>query len=266
MDQRLLAPPGPPVRPKRAPWAGVGCAIAALVGAPLALIGGAVYVVHSMGENLNPPAPNVAAVARSAPVDDADLSATNSLNDEASRLQQILPWIHPVARGVDDTCSTWSHDGSFGRSAYWLPISCTRKLAWFGSFDGSLPAQQARIDAALQHAGLTPQGTSETSYGDQNFTVDIALAPSTNLDQLTGAAPGILTLTGGSPTPVPADTAIRALTQVTSAQLTAGATPQSNIISLTLTAPYYVAPTSSPTPTPPQDGGGCVTGAYCAGG
>ncbi len=284
MEQQYLARPRPPVRPGRALWIGGGCAAAALVVCLVAVMG-AVDVWHAVKNYRNPPMPDVAAAANSDAVNDADLTATNSLNDEAAHLQQILPWLHPVARGVDDSCDTQAQTPTFGSRTTWTPITCNRELAWFGSFSGSLPAQLTRLNAALEHAGLAPQGTAinqlyaidhartptlDSAYGSydhENFAVGVAVSPPSDLQQLADLDRDVLTPTGSSPLPVLPGTAIRSFIKVTPAQLTAGATPQTYIIGLTFTAAaYYVAPGPSSSPTPQVVGGGCMTGGTCPGG
>ncbi|WP_034087265.1 hypothetical protein [Streptacidiphilus albus] len=282
MDQRspVLAHPRPPAPPNRAPRYRGGCAAVALV-ACLALVLGALYLWHTVHDYLDPPAPDVTA-ARSSVVNDADLGATNSLNDEAARLQQILPWIHPVARGVDDGCSAQVEGEAvtIGGRPTWGPVSCDRELDWFGSLDGPLPPQLTRMNSALVKAGLTPQGSPlnapyafgsvSSTYGDGNITVNVVVAPSDDLGQISLTDGGVLVPTGGSgpSSPEQTDTAVRTLTRVKSAQLASAAGPQGYVVSLNFTTTYYTAPADSAgaSPTPPESGGGCVTGAYCVGG
>lgn len=82
------------------------------------------------------------------------------LDGEFARLQQLLPWVHPLTQAVEDRCSSRIHNDGFGTRAHWTPIACSRMVIQFGTINGPLPTALSRIDAALEHAGVRPWGTA----------------------------------------------------------------------------------------------------------
>lgn len=285
----------PPIRRRRGRALAGGCCLAVLVVCGLVVFGlqHALNSAHNL--TASPPMPDVSAVARSVAVNDADSNATNSLDDQITRLRQLLPWIHPVARKVDDYCGSQAQVPNgihFVSRTSWGPIECDRTVTWYGSFDGPLAGQLSRIDEAMRRAGMKPNGTPIS----QLYTLDHGRSPTVNSAYGSYDAPGtddqgpgvgvIVTapsalqgfnldgraaLAPPSPAPTASPTGalvFRALTQVSAVELTAGVSPHAYLIGLTVEmTPYYTAPASDLFSAPAtQSGYGCVTGSTCVGG
>ncbi|MBC3840664.1 hypothetical protein GXW82_11525 [Streptacidiphilus sp. 4-A2] len=226
------------------------------------------YALHSAHDlSTSAPMPDVSAVARSGAVDEADSNATIGLDSQITRLRQLLPWIHPVARKVTDYCDSQEQVPNgihFISRTSWGPIECDRTVTWYGSFDGPLAGQLSRVDEAMERAGMKPNGTPisrlytldhgrsptvDAAYGSYDAPEADVQVPGVGVIVTPVSDPQGFTLDGrAAPAPPgPAPNAspagglvFRALTQVSAVELTAGAPSQAYLVSLTVQeAPYY---------------------------
>jgi hypothetical protein len=106
--------------------------------------------------------PDVAAIARSAKVVQADRRAEATVDGQVAAAIQMMPWPAPATTAVEDVCE--SLPGSFFGQGYG-PVRCTRRVTRFLSFDGDLAARSAAWDRALRGAGWTPSGSSGNAPG-----------------------------------------------------------------------------------------------------
>ncbi|WP_042384702.1 hypothetical protein [Streptacidiphilus melanogenes] len=231
----------------------IGCAVAVPVALALA-VGSVLWVRQSLVNWANPPAPDVSAVARSAPVDAADRTATRKLDTELARVERLLSWARPVARGVEDRCDSQEDDPDFGSRPTWSPVTCQRTVVWFARIGGPLSAVLTRLDSSLQHADVKPDGTpinqlyeigharapelnsANDSYGDGNVPVDITVDAPPNLQEAIGEDRDLLI--SASPPPAPGATVDRAYTPVWESELTAQVKPSDYVIGLRVSLAY----------------------------
>lgn len=139
-----------------------GCGTAVLVAlcAALALlIGGAVWLQHSL--DLTPP--DGGPFARSDATRTADKAATQRSSARLQGLTAALPWAVPLGTSVVDSCETHDQNPFIGRSD-WSPFRCTRTSVLYVAFDGDIRARLRQLDAAL----------AEKSWKTQNPLADMA--------------------------------------------------------------------------------------------
>jgi hypothetical protein len=96
--------------------------------------------------------PDVAAIARSPAVAQADLHAAAVIDGRVTSAVGMMPWKTPAVTSVEDVCE--SEPGSFFGQGDG-PVRCDRRVIQFVSFDGDLAARNAAWDRALRGAGWT---------------------------------------------------------------------------------------------------------------
>jgi hypothetical protein len=117
----------------------------------LAVVLGAVVigtVLYRLDRASTPP--DVAAVARSAAVQDAGRRAAALLDDRVATVVDAAAGESPAPAAVADVCL--SEPGSFIGQGYG-PVTCTRTITRILAFDGDLPARTTQWDRALRAAG-----------------------------------------------------------------------------------------------------------------
>ncbi|SEL50284.1 hypothetical protein SAMN05414137_109163 [Streptacidiphilus jiangxiensis] len=229
-------------------------------------VGSLMWAWQSLRDRVNPPGPNVSALATSAPVVAADQNAAAQVETELTRVRHLLPWIRPVTQGVQDTCAAQEIDAtSIGSWPTWTPVQCLRTVVWFGSFNGPLPAALNRLDATMERAGMQPDGTAINQlltsdhtqtpalnfafgdYRDQNWTVDLTVDAPPDLRQALLSNPDLLIST--SPLSAPPSTFTRTYRPVQTSELTAKVTPPDYVVGVRLRLGYYQqSPTAAASP------------------
>lgn len=115
--------------------------------------------VYSDINSLGGPSPReVAAVAHSKKVTDADTRATRALESQLSALLRLRPWLNPqAARYVIDGCV-----GDTG-------IGCSRTVRGFAAFDGDFVARNREIETDLVAAGWRGESYDDIPYLVGNY-------------------------------------------------------------------------------------------------
>jgi site-specific recombinase XerC len=94
--------------------------------------------------------PDVAGVARSAEVAEADGVAAALLERRLAVLQALAPWLVAQATFVEDGCGTERKPYAIGQ---WPPVRCSRSVTRVFGFDGDLAGRARALEQALHAAG-----------------------------------------------------------------------------------------------------------------
>ena len=116
----------------------------------------ALYVAVSVAFHHDETPPDVAGIARSQPVADADHLAASATS---ASLKVVAPpaasWLAPGPTTVSDFCESTQGD-EFG--AGWNPTTCTRTVTAYFFFNGSFPQHLQAWDTALRASGWSGFG------------------------------------------------------------------------------------------------------------
>lgn len=135
--------------------------LAVLVGLGLAGVGALAYWWHQLGTP-----PDVAATARSAPVDKAAVRAAGVVDPRLPAVVGPAPWLSPVSTGFADVCRTEA--GSFIGSSY-SPVKCTRTATQVLAADGLGAGHSKEWDRALRGAGWIGENEVSDPPGQMRY-------------------------------------------------------------------------------------------------
>jgi hypothetical protein len=154
-------------------WAGL--AVLAVI---LAAVGLVLWVGHNISRSA--PQPDVAAFARSRPVQRADRATSAWFGGQLQGLSREAPWLRPAGQSVHDQCrATAVGVGSIGGVSSWI-TTCTRQQTGYYAYAGGGNGRVAALEHAL--AGLGWRGFTVTgAILEADYTTEAAPAPRTGL-------------------------------------------------------------------------------------
>ncbi|SEN75195.1 hypothetical protein [Actinacidiphila rubida] len=148
--------PGTPVPGRYGPGDCCLHVVAALLVLFALVAGGILWSWHRA---MNPPGPDIEAVAGEPGVRAADLAVTRTMDGQLDRLRAATPWAQPLGTSVTDFCSATLESAFMSVSRHWTPAGCVRETALYVAFDGDLPARLRQLDTAVGGLPWQPTGS-----------------------------------------------------------------------------------------------------------